>query len=67
MTIPPEVAYPVLVAGVGAGVAWIKSVESRLSATQAIIDKIDHLVTLLLEDRLDQRNPRPPQSRPQAR
>lgn len=37
----------------GATIAWGRSVEKRLAAQNALVDKIDALITLLLEDRLN--------------
>ena len=36
----------------GATVAWGRSVEKRIAAQNALVEKIDALITLLLEDRL---------------
>lgn len=50
-----EMIAGAIILSLGGAGAWIKSVEQRLSATEALIEKVDELVTLLLEDRLDHR------------
>ena len=65
MTFPSELGYPLILAGLGATGAWVRSVESRINQHQAVIDKIDQLVSLLLEDRLD--SDRHNQKRPHPR
>lgn len=52
MSIPPEISVPVGLAAAGAVVTWVRSVEVRLNLNEAVISKIDQLVSLLLEDRI---------------
>lgn len=39
----------------GAGGAWLKAHEQRISATEAVVQKLDKLVDLMLEEKLAQR------------
>jgi hypothetical protein len=57
MTIQPELAYPLILAGIGGTAAWVKSIENRVTSHEEVIKRIDQLVQLLLEDRLDRGNP----------
>lgn len=53
MNIPFEFVAGLIILSLGGGAAWITSVERRLSATEALIAKIDKLVDVFLEDRLN--------------
>ena len=67
MNIPTEISYPVILSAIGGVAVWVKSVEDRLTTAQAVIEKIDQLVTLILEDRLDKSDLHFTPKRPQAR
>ena len=45
----------ILITVAGAGGAWLKSHEQRLSAAEEVIKKVDQLVTIMLEERLEKR------------
>lgn len=50
---PFELASVMLpIAGVGG--AWIKSIEKKVNQHEVIIAKLDQLITIMLEDRLEQ-------------
>ena len=66
MTIPPELAYPLVLAGIGGSAAWVKSIENRVTSHEEVIKRIDQLVQLLLEDRLDRGNAQTTPSRPET-
>lgn len=44
----------ILMAGVGAVASWIWWVDKKVASHDAVIERMDKLVQLLLEDRLDQ-------------
>lgn len=66
MTIPPELAYPLVLAGVGGTAAWVKSIERQVTAHEEVIKRLDQLVQLLLEDRLDRGNTQSTPNGPQT-
>lgn len=51
-----------MIAAVSAGGAWLKSHEQRISAAEEVIKKVDQLVTLMLEERLEKQEPKRGQS-----
>lgn len=55
MNIPPELLAGFTLLSIGGAGAWIKAVEQRLGALEVLCEKIDQLVTLMLEDRLTRR------------
>lgn len=46
----------ILMAGVGAMASWIWWADRKVASHEAVIERLDALVTLLLEDRLDAKN-----------
>ena len=46
----------IIITVAGAGGAWLKSHEQRISASEEVIKKVDQLVTLMLQERLERQD-----------